>query len=237
MHFHLPKPIHGWREFVGEIAIIVIGVLIALGAEQVVEAYHWQTKVSEARTQLRHEIGHNLALLDDRISQQPCVNSRINELAVIVTKASASGHLPPLGSIGRAGGYTFPTSVWESLIAAETMTHFPAEQTAAISRAYRFIGQVHENDRAEEQAWLMLKTMTGPGRSIDPASISRLVEALEVARAENYALKFEKDAISRVLVKGGLGSDFPQLDPRNPPVLGKGISQICEAIGKPPETY
>jgi len=32
MHFHLPKPLHGWREFAGEVGIIVIGVLIALGA-------------------------------------------------------------------------------------------------------------------------------------------------------------------------------------------------------------
>jgi hypothetical protein len=31
MHFHLPKPLHGWREFIGEVGIIVIGVLIALG--------------------------------------------------------------------------------------------------------------------------------------------------------------------------------------------------------------
>ncbi len=26
MHFHLPKPLHGWREFVGEVGIIVVGV-------------------------------------------------------------------------------------------------------------------------------------------------------------------------------------------------------------------
>ena len=37
MHFHLPKPLHGWRAFTGEVGIIVIGVLIALGAEQIVE--------------------------------------------------------------------------------------------------------------------------------------------------------------------------------------------------------
>ncbi len=37
MHFHLPKPLHGCREFTGHVGIIVIGVLIALGAEQVVE--------------------------------------------------------------------------------------------------------------------------------------------------------------------------------------------------------
>ena len=31
MHFHLPNPLHGWRELAGEVAIIVVGVLIGLG--------------------------------------------------------------------------------------------------------------------------------------------------------------------------------------------------------------
>ena len=33
MHIHLPKPLHGWRAFLGEVGIIVLGVLIALAAE------------------------------------------------------------------------------------------------------------------------------------------------------------------------------------------------------------
>ena len=32
MHVHLPKPLHGWRAFFGEIGVIVIGVLTALAA-------------------------------------------------------------------------------------------------------------------------------------------------------------------------------------------------------------
>ena len=36
MHLQLPKPLHGWREFAGEVGIIVLGVLIALGLEQLV---------------------------------------------------------------------------------------------------------------------------------------------------------------------------------------------------------
>ena len=43
MHFHLPKPLHGWRVFVGEVGIIVIGVLIALGTQQ------WSRSSSGAR--------------------------------------------------------------------------------------------------------------------------------------------------------------------------------------------
>lgn len=49
MHFHMPKPLHGWREFAGEVGIIVIGVLIALGAEQVVETVHGNAEVRAFR--------------------------------------------------------------------------------------------------------------------------------------------------------------------------------------------
>jgi len=50
MHFHVPKPLHGWREFAGEVRIIVLGVLIALGAEQRVESLHWRAEVRDAKS-------------------------------------------------------------------------------------------------------------------------------------------------------------------------------------------
>jgi hypothetical protein len=34
MHVHLLEPLHGWRAFAGEVGVIVLGVLIALGAQQ-----------------------------------------------------------------------------------------------------------------------------------------------------------------------------------------------------------
>src|SRR5690348_4833714 len=59
MHFHLPKPLHGWREFVGEVGIIVLGVLIALGAEQVVETFQWREKVRHAEHAMRLELAED----------------------------------------------------------------------------------------------------------------------------------------------------------------------------------
>jgi protein-disulfide isomerase-like protein with CxxC motif len=52
MHFHLPKPLHGWRAFAGEVGIIVVGVLIALAAEQVVQTIHGRQEVVELRDAL-----------------------------------------------------------------------------------------------------------------------------------------------------------------------------------------
>ena len=42
MDIHKPKPWHGSREFLKEVGTIVIGVLIALGAEAVVQNLHEQ---------------------------------------------------------------------------------------------------------------------------------------------------------------------------------------------------
>lgn len=52
MDVHKPKPWHNWREFLAEIATIVIGVLIALGAEQAVEWLHWRREVEAERGSL-----------------------------------------------------------------------------------------------------------------------------------------------------------------------------------------
>jgi hypothetical protein len=49
MHVHLPKPMHGWRAFAGEVGIIVLGVLIALGAEQVVQTIHERGEARDAK--------------------------------------------------------------------------------------------------------------------------------------------------------------------------------------------
>ena len=45
MEVHKPKPIHSWREFLGEITVIVIGVVIALSAEQMLQGLELRSKV------------------------------------------------------------------------------------------------------------------------------------------------------------------------------------------------
>jgi hypothetical protein len=52
MHVHKPKAAHGLREFLSEIAILVIGILIALSAEQVVEQVHLNGRMRQAHEQL-----------------------------------------------------------------------------------------------------------------------------------------------------------------------------------------
>ena len=71
MRFHLPKPLHGWREFAGEVGIIVLGVLIALGAEQLIETIRSRSEVAQFRSAVDHELASDLAAYRYRIEQEP----------------------------------------------------------------------------------------------------------------------------------------------------------------------
>src|SRR5215212_4155067 len=42
MGLQLPEPMHGWRAFAGEVGVIVLGVLVALTAQHIVQS--WQTR-------------------------------------------------------------------------------------------------------------------------------------------------------------------------------------------------
>jgi hypothetical protein len=55
MDVHKPKRWHGWREFAKEVGTIVLGVLIAIGLEQTVEALHHRDQVSDMTRKLRQE--------------------------------------------------------------------------------------------------------------------------------------------------------------------------------------
>jgi hypothetical protein len=56
MHVHLPKALHGWRELAREISIIVVGVLIALIFEQLVQRWEMRHKLAEAEAAMQREI-------------------------------------------------------------------------------------------------------------------------------------------------------------------------------------
>jgi hypothetical protein len=71
-HFHVPKPLHGWRQFVGEVGIIVLGVLIALGAEQLAQRIHSQEEVRQVRAALKSELADDRARWEYMSAAETC---------------------------------------------------------------------------------------------------------------------------------------------------------------------
>ncbi|MBV9548778.1 MAG: hypothetical protein JO256_03785 [Alphaproteobacteria bacterium] len=180
MEFHKPKPVHSWRELLTEIGVIVIGVAIALAAEQGVEWLHWRAQVQESRQAIAAEMAQNIGSAIVAWRSGLCAENRLDEIAAILDKAQETGSLPPVGDIGVPSTRVWRTGTWESMVASQVVTHFPREELTLLADIYALIHLV--NDAPDPNAWTDLDDISGPGRRLDPASLADLRRSLGRAR-------------------------------------------------------
>jgi len=188
VEFHKPKPVHNWREFLTEIGVVVIGVCIALAAEQTLEWLHWRSQVAEAREIIATELAYSVEGAIIRIRAQPCLERRFDELARVLDTASKSGSLPPVGDIGLPPRNAWRSGAWDSVVASQTATHFPRQQLADISHTYKALETLEQVYNSETDDWRDLYAIVGPGRRLDPASEAELRKTLSRARSSSRSI-------------------------------------------------
>ena len=182
MHLHRPKPLHGAREILTEVGVIVIGIAIALLGEQAVEALRWRGEVAETRRRLSVELGTLMGQAEFRARASVCVQRRLDELAAVVDDAARSGRLPALGEPSFPSLFIWGTGAWQSAVSAQALTHLNHGELKGYSDAYKFIGQVDEANRSEGKVWTTLYGLAGPGRPFDAAEATAAREAIGEAR-------------------------------------------------------
>ena len=249
MEIHKPKPVHNFGEWLTEIGIVVIGVGIALAGEQTVEWLHWRAQVKEARTVMATELAYNVEAMIIRLRAEPCIERRFDELAQILDSGSKSGSLAPVGDIGMPPRNAWLNGAWESVVASQTAAHFPPQQLADISHAYKSIEQIDREYLLEEDDWHDLYAIVGPGRRLDPASEANLRKALSRARASNRAMVslsgvtigFVKNLnlpFSPADLAGISNAEQAPLAPPNRTLNERNSTKaICSPMGEVPATY
>ncbi|HEX4739086.1 MAG TPA: hypothetical protein VH331_16155 [Allosphingosinicella sp.] len=182
MHIHLPKPLHGWRELVGEVGVIVIGVLIALGAEQIIEQIHWHDQVRAARESIHREMTFDLAEFADRIRVAPCVNRHIAEAERRLAAVSATGSTPPGATNLEYPGRLILSGDYEAEQAAQNLVHFPGSELATLGAWYDQARHLELWDHDEQAAWSGLSLLAGGGSKLGPLDASLLRRDLQTAK-------------------------------------------------------
>jgi hypothetical protein len=206
MKLQLPKPMHGWRLLAGEIGIIVVGVLVALGAQQVVETLHWHNEVRQFRIALDGELGQNTAALRYRISQERCVGARIAALESWRDDARAGRPLRTIGEIGRPSLYALSTGVWESRT-GDLMRQMPLAVSIRYSSLYDQFDNVAVQTRDEREAWRSLSSYNGSS-SLSEAELKRLTELIYRVKSLDRVLQRNWEQASRQTAEVGIRPDF-----------------------------
>ncbi len=152
VEIHKPRAVHNWRELLSEIGIIVIGVVIALTAEEMLQGFELRAKVRHTEDLMRDELA-----LDDgpqvlqRIALAPCIEQSLGRIRSSIEQRATRPAL-----IEAIGDFEPPRHTWESLVfqwaaASGIVAHLPPERLWKWAYVYSIMPLL---DRANEREFL-----------------------------------------------------------------------------------
>jgi hypothetical protein len=182
------RPVRGWDDLAQEVLIVVAGVLIALGAQKIVDDWRWRGEIKEFRAALDNELGYDLAAYQDRLSQNDCVARRLDQLDRWLAETAAGPKRRLLTPIGRPVSLATRTSVWDSRT-SDAASHLGLKVRLAYAKFYDSVA-VFSNVRASErEVWSELSEFEG-AEELDAHDRMRLRGLIERARFLNGIVRF-----------------------------------------------
>ena len=186
-------PLHGWRAFWGEVGIIVLGVCIALVAQQVAEDINDREAVAQLRIALRAELADDRARWEDMRASDPCTLQRLTVLDRWPANAPIQARLVrPY----RLMLWNMHSSSWDIAKASPAAAHIPLDERLTYADLYAAIDNWREYFAEERENAIALSALL---ESADQPDSRRQVELhvakariLQRRRAENYPYFFKR---------------------------------------------
>ena len=185
-HFHKPKPFSNWRELASEIAIIVIGVLIALSAEQAVETVHWGHKIDQAEDSLRLELSEdNGPQAYARAAITTCLQNQLDQMRSLIAARGDRRAFLALAHAYRPPSRTWDAEAWRAVVASDVGTHMGAERIVKWSVPFRVIPSMTFTNNRELDDIDSLRGLPDEAGPLSEAEVERLSLAVERAKTDN----------------------------------------------------
>jgi hypothetical protein len=179
-----------WRDFGREYAIIVLGVLTALLAQQAAESLNWKQKVAAAVADMNNELGSGDGpQAYARLAMHDCVAARLTNLR------SAIDHGDRAASVTLIDTIWFPERTYDSLAreaatASDVASHMPHQHMLQYRITYEVIPDMDRLADRELVDLSRLRALPRNGGALDTSEKLAAIGAIE-------ALRMDNDAISR----------------------------------------
>lgn len=189
MDIHLPKVPHGWRDLAKEIAIIVVGVLIALTAEQIVDDWQWRHKIDAAKKAMQREL-----LYDDgpqvvqRVAMHPCLSARLDAIQQAVEKDASRQEVGRLVDSYWVDIRTFDRLALDAADASDVASHIPQEELEPYNVAYEIIPTLSRTNVDEGANIARMRAFVRTGGPLTLDEKDRLLDAVGALRNDDYAM-------------------------------------------------
>jgi hypothetical protein len=189
MDIHKPKPWRGWPELLKEIGTIVIGVLIALAAEQAVQRAEWAHKVQAAEDAMRREL-----LADDgpevyqRAAMHDCLQAKLDEIRAGVETGAARGEVVRLIDAYQLDFLSYDTLAHDDATHAGVADHMSQAALEVWTKAYSMLPYMERANADEAQALGPLRALRRTGGALSEAEGTQVLDAVEALRVQDVRM-------------------------------------------------
>ena len=178
MKVHPPRSIDSWREFLVEIAIIVIGVALALGAEELLSDYHAGKEVAVVQESLNDELADSLFASLERINHAQCQQRTIERLDSLVHGPASE----PIGDIQPGPVRLWGSAAWEAAVASGIVEEMEHDERRAYAQLFGVVRTMKDWNTRERELWAVVRAYSRTPPST-PEARHRLAEAVSQLRS------------------------------------------------------
>jgi len=193
MHIHKPKAAHGLREFLGEISVIVVGILIALTAEQVAEQWHWSERVHEVHGQLLSETSANASSALVWLAVSPCLDHQLAAADQEAWEARRLGVLQPAAQRFSSPLVVFTSDSWLNARSLQVSDHLKSEEVTDFTGVYFFPAEMKDDVTSLHEMAAGLEPLTRPLEHVTPAEADEFIT--KIGRAKELQSRMELGAL------------------------------------------
>lgn len=154
------SPPQGWRPVSWKLGIVTLGVLMALGAEQMASTQHWQGEVRDSDRRISDELSYDLVYAYERLAINNCLEPRLAELrdelingGAIWTGSQARFaddiYKPLFPPVYRTPNRPWTTDSWETALNGQVLGHFQPERVAQFASLFDSVSTLRRSQSEE----------------------------------------------------------------------------------------
>jgi len=171
------QPPHGWLAVSWELVIVTVGVLIALGAGQIVEDVDWKQKAAISQRSISQELAEDAGVLDERTMQAPCLEGSLHDLKQIVHSARRSGRIGDVEAITPPAFRPLATTAWDSAVTDGTATHLSGAWHERMGVIYPQLAEYRRGIDQEHRLWARARLVEGAPGDISQPMLAEIAGA------------------------------------------------------------
>ena len=175
---------HRALEFLREVAIVILGLLISLVAGEVADDFRERDRANEIKVSMDKELAGYADVLGLRVRANACIIAKLNAIDAVLAHGSGNGGgaKGPWKDVGRAPYFFTGHGAFNGEASDLLAKHLGAEKLLTYSLLYNSMIQFDALAQREQDQWTVLQSLQSQDEPITGERRWRLVEASASAR-------------------------------------------------------